>query len=81
MFNPNHQHYIEFHMRDMQHDADQRRLAHLATSAAQPAKPVVRRLMTAIGQQMVESGRFLLTQGEAEPAEVTDWEYIGRVLS
>ena len=81
MFNPNHQHHVEAHMREMQRDAEQRRLAHLVTNTAQSTRPVGQRLMTAVGQQLVETGRFLLSRGETEPIESNDWEYFGRVLS
>ena len=50
MFNLNHQHLVEMHMRDMQREVDQRRLTQLATNAAPSAKPIIRRLMTAAGR-------------------------------
>ena len=77
MFNPNHQHYVEFHSRDLRLDAERQRLA----NAARPANPVVQRLMAAVGQQMVDTGRELLAKSEAERAETPEWEYFGSALS
>jgi hypothetical protein len=80
MFNPNHQHYVEYHMRDVQHEVEQAHLANVAQTQA-PMRPVVRRVMTAVGTQMVASGRGLLARVDTERPEAQDWEYIGRVLS
>lgn len=80
MFNPNHQHYVEYHLRDVQREAEQAHLANVAQMQS-PMLPVVRRVMAAVGTQMVASGQTLLERVGTERPEAQDWEHIGRVLS
>ena len=81
MFNLNNQIHVEHHRRELRRNADHYRLAHQATRAQAPSKPVVQRLLAAVGRHMVQSGHYLLNKGEARRIQTSEWEQISRALS
>jgi hypothetical protein len=81
MFNPNHLHYTEARTREMRKLAEQRRLANTATRRDTLTNTWTHRLLAAVGQQMVASGRFLMAKGEANVRATAEWEQIRQVAS
>lgn len=75
MLNPNHLYYSEVQVRELQRQAENRRLVAAAKRANVPVRPVAQRLLAAVGQKMVDSGRYLMSRGDTR-SETPDWEYV-----